>query len=326
MASHTTASDPKPLAEVLDPVNRKNTGSLQKQFQFAAPFRHIVMESFLAEPFLQNILKEFPEPQTEAMVSEFGDRSLKHTVENIETLGPAFLRWHALLQSAEFIQFLESVTGIPNLRFDPSYWGAGTHNNLHGQSLDLHVDFNHHPLTGFHRRLNLIVYLCPEWETNWGGSIELHRNAWDRSAAPEAVQYAPLLNRAVLFETGEHTWHGFREIKLPLDKRHLSRKSLTVYYYTETLETGEPAQAHSTVYVPGWIPSTVKPGEMLTKEAYDDLEALMYRRDHYLKRLYREHHRVYAEHRYLLRRLRPFSTIASKLGLRPLLKRLFKPT
>jgi hypothetical protein len=171
--------------------------------------------------------------------------------------------------------------------FDHYYTGAGTHNNFHGQSLDMHIDFNRHPITGLHRRLNLIVYLCPEWKSSWGGSLRLERDAWDRTSDEDPVSYPPLANHAVLFETNESSWHGFRPINLPEDKQHLSRKSLTVYYYTRSRENREFAPEHSTVYVPDWIPESLEPGKVLSHDAYRDLERVMYRRDHYLQHMYR---------------------------------------
>ena len=298
--------------------------TLASQFQAAQPFRHLLLRDFLEPQFIDAIVEEFPSPNLEAMRSEFGDASKKHTVEAIVDLGPAFRRWDALLQSPSFIEWLETVSGIDGLRFDPSYEGAGTHNNLHGQALDIHIDFNHHHVTRYHRRLNLIVYLCEEWDADWGGCIELHRNGWDRSADREFVCYPPLKNHAVLFETNEQSWHGFREIKLPEDKRHLSRKSLTVYYYSTTRPEVECAADHSTIYVPDWIPDSVKPGELLSDEAYRQLEVVMTRRDHYLRRLYERESLLQDRYVRLLRYVLPLRNVAKFLGLDAVLKRLMR--
>ena len=128
--------------------------------------------------------------------------------------------------------FEVEITGIPNLLYDPDYVGGGTHQNLHGQDLDPHVDFNYHPKNQRHRRLNLIVFLNPEWREEWGGAFELHVNPWLPPEEDTVKTIVPITNRCLLFETSENSWHGFRRINLPPEKKHLSRRSIAVYYYT----------------------------------------------------------------------------------------------
>jgi len=64
------------------------------------------------------------------------------------------------------------------------------------------------------------------------------------------VGYAPRGNLAALFETNEHSWHGFRTIALPEDKDHPSHKSLTVYYYGKE----RPAEERRAFQAPPWAP------------------------------------------------------------------------
>ena len=95
------------------------------------------------------------------------------------------------------------------------------HENRQHQSLQAHIDFNYHPSEGWHRRLNLIVYLNREWDEHWGGNLELYANPY-KDKRPE-VAVAPLFNRCVIFGTSEKSWHGFDRIDFPPEKKHASR-------------------------------------------------------------------------------------------------------
>lgn len=317
------------MTSIVHPNIQQNLPQLAHTFQSAAPFKHVLMTPFFTEDFLQRVIEAFPKPDPASMVNEFGAASSKHTVETLKDLGGVFAQWDMVLQSENFIRLIEGISGIPALVADPDHIGAGTHNNLHGQSLDLHIDFNRHPKTRYHRRLNLIIYLNEPWDNAWGGALELHKDAWNRRERSQFVAYPPLANHAVMFETTEHSWHGFQAINLPEALRHHSRKSLTVYYYTRHLDDHLIAKEHSTVYVPSWIPESVQPGQTLSEEAYSELVQLMERRDHFLQGLYTKHHELMQRHRGLermFRILRPVTSALKALGLTKVIKKLFRLT
>jgi hypothetical protein len=76
--------------------------------------------------------------------------------EKIMQLGPDWQRLDELVQHASFRELVSAITGIAELQYDPHYFGGGTHENRHGQGMDAHIDFNFHPVTRQHRRLNLL--------------------------------------------------------------------------------------------------------------------------------------------------------------------------
>jgi hypothetical protein len=225
-----------PLA-ILDPRLRERASDLTARFRSAEPFPHLVLDGFLRDDACRRLLEEFPAFERGNFLDENGRPGYKSVYESVRDLGPAFAALDALVSAPEFLALVGEITGVERLLYDPDYLGGGTHDNRAGQRLDFHVDFNRHP-RGWDRRLNLLLYLNPEWDVSWGGCLELRRDP--RMPAPPI---APVLNRAVLFETSESSWHGFPTIRPDVTQ---PRRSVALYFYSKELRK---TASHSTIYV-----------------------------------------------------------------------------
>ena len=241
-----------------------------RQFQAAQPFRHLAIDDFLERPLCERLLADFPGFEARHALNEMGEVGGKAVRMDVRDISDAYRDLDRYLQTPEFLQFVSAVTGIPDLLYDPDYIGGGTHENRQGQKLEPHVDFNFHPRTRWHRRLNLIVYLNPEWDDAWGGSLQLHSDPWNPTAN-RTTSIAPLFNKTVVFETTETSWHGFTEIRLPPERAELSRKSFAIYLYTIEGPAQDTAPSHATIYVPDTMPTDWQAGRTLSA---DDLAEL----------------------------------------------------
>ena len=278
---------------MLHPDLSARVPELYQAFSRADPFRHVVIDGFLAEEFLSRLLAEFPAFESGNARNEAGELGQKSTVELIRGLGPAFAELDDQIQTPEFLQLISALTGIPELLYDPHYFGGGTHENRRGQDLDSHVDFNRHPANGWHRRLNLIVYLNPQWDDAWGGSLELHSDP--RRSDDRIKLITPLLNRAVIFETTEWSWHGFSRIEPPPGQSEISRRSIALYFYTRERPEEELASPHSTIYVDRPLKQAVHAGQVLSDEEAQAIVVALKRRDQHIQRLYGDLARMTAE-------------------------------
>jgi len=271
--------------DALNPKVCESADALRDQFAAAEPFRHVVVDDLLDPALFRSIVEQFPAFEAKNALNEYGEVGGKAVRPDLAQLGPGYAQFDALMRSREFLDWLSGVTGIPKLLYDNEYVGGGTHENISGQDLDPHVDFNYHTNGRWHRRLNLILFLNDRWEAGWGGCLQLHRNPWLPPSEDETETVVPQANRAVIFETTESSWHGFPRIQVPADADGISRRTVAVYFYTTQRPVEQTVPGHGTYYVPRPFPENIVPGEQLQPSQIDELKELFKRRDQQIRHL-----------------------------------------
>jgi 2OG-Fe(II) oxygenase superfamily len=256
----------------------KNAAEIRRVFRQAQPFPHVAIDKFLDDDVCESLLRDFPAFEDKYAMNEHGTVGRKAVVERVSKISSSYKAFYDYINSAPFLNAMSALTGIPDLIADPTLFGGGTHENLDGQGLNVHVDFNIDERRMLHRRLNLLVYLNPVWEEAWGGAIELHSDP-QQPVVDRVTSFVPLFNRAVLFETSEYSWHGFRRIALPPDRKHLSRKSFSIYLYTKDRPAEEVVASHTTFYLGQPLPDHIKTGRTLTDDDFEAIQVRLVERD-----------------------------------------------
>ena len=214
-------------------------------FKNATPFKYAHIENFFGEDRLNFISKSFPSADSNI----WKETNYKHTMKkSVLKTGNNGLKDLTLDQEARdlfyelnsscFLNFLERLSGINGLFGDPYLAEAGFHLSRGASSLAVHADFSHHDLLKLERRLNFIYYLSPSYDDPIG--------EYDYTEDENAVLclYSSDLserriikiksNSAVIFETFEHSYHGFPEpTNFSADR---FRRSIAMYYYTVPTE------------------------------------------------------------------------------------------
>lgn len=202
--------------------------SLHEQYSASPPFPHICIDNFLDRRILDSVLEDFgsiPAPPEDSY--DRAQERLKFSY-NPDTL-PSFTRnlFHDF-NARPFIAFLEKLTGISGLIPDPYYLGGGIHQVRNGGHLDIHADFNYHPMLKLERRINVLIYLNEGWMPEFGGQFEI----WDTEMTQRIKSFDPVFNRCVIFNTTSDSYHGN---PIPVAHPHgKSRLSIALYYYTAT--------------------------------------------------------------------------------------------
>ncbi len=211
-------------------------------FQAAQPFPHVIFDGLLKDEVAAALEAQFPKVDHRLWKHHLHLHAHKFACNRLEVMPPLFQAVLGELNDKPVLGYLERLTGIPDLLRDDELEGGGMHQIIPGGFLKIHADFNTHPTTGYHRRLNLLLYLNREWDEAWDGNLEL----WAHDVSRCVKSVAPVLNRCVIFATTDFAYHGHpRPLTCPPAQ---SRKSLALYYYTVTRPAEELSRPHSTLY------------------------------------------------------------------------------
>ena len=219
------------------------------------PFPHCVIDNFFDTYIANKLHENINSLKLEDANSKFTNKKSlyeynKFGFSNIEKLPLSLKNVFVYLNSKEFIEKLEIITGISGLIYgDLNLRGSGVHIIKNNGFLSMHTDFNtyHHPTFGkLDRRINLLVYMNKDWNTSYKGDLLLYNP--DKISEVKRIQ--PCFNRCVIFNTTNKSIHGHPE-PLSVPKDDIYRKSIAVYYYTKNQNKStdfEGDRSHGTLW------------------------------------------------------------------------------
>jgi Rps23 Pro-64 3,4-dihydroxylase Tpa1-like proline 4-hydroxylase len=213
---------------------------LNRDFKNSVPAPTLIIDNFLPHEIAKQLSSEID--SIDADLCRKFNRNGSYMEEcNDLSIMPAAQPIIAQLHSQTFMNWLSKVTGIQHLLPDPYLIGAGYSRSFNGDSLKNHVDFNWNDSIKLYRKLTLIIYLSEEWHDDWGGHLEF--TSFDKHKIKKInIEW----NRAVIWQHHEHCLHGYPEsINCP---KHLSRKTLRLFYYTSDQAPSKEQPAHRSLY------------------------------------------------------------------------------
>lgn len=238
------------LDELRDSAEQQNA-----TFSAAKPFRHLVFDGLVKPERLATLADEFPDPEWPGWNDvDHAFQRYKRACSDVSVMPQHVRNLVYELNSGPFLNYLSSVTGIPQLLPDPHLNGGGMHMTTEGGTLTPHTDF--HTVRGnpLFRRLNLLLYLNPGWTDENNGNLEL----WDKKTDKIVEEVMPELGTCVIFQTDDVSVHGFSK---PVTGRN--RSSIAMYYYT-----AEDAEEFSGDTVTYWRVKNADSGGLAAKMRY----------------------------------------------------------
>ena len=218
--------------------------SLRAQFLQGQPFPLVVIDNFLTVDGLNAIrsVQLTSSPSSKKRSSDYIFARNKFENPDLKSISPATAKLRADLLGDQFQGLLCEICG-ESVFIDPAFTGGGLHQGGKGSFLDMHVDFTHHPSNrNWARKLNLLLYLNPNWEPSYGGCLDLRNGQTNESGSIE-----PIENRMVIMSSNEHTVHGYKAINFPTG---MLRTSIAAYAYSSRDKSKGVVKYKSTVWYP----------------------------------------------------------------------------
>ena len=210
----------------------KNIDKLNSDFINAEPFENIIIPNFLNEEYAEILHNQFNTDNLEDpnIWHKYNNPiEIKYANDNIDKMEKETSDLFYILSTSKITELFSKISNINNLEFDPYLHGAGLHVHPINGRLNIHLDYEKHPISGKERRLNLILYLSKEWNINWNGETQL----WDKNMEKCVVKSPVIFNTAIIFKTNDISWHGLpQKITCP---ENVYRKSFA-YYYVSNLD------------------------------------------------------------------------------------------
>jgi hypothetical protein len=223
-----------------------NKEQLRLDYLLAKPFPHLIIDNFCDEAMLDLMYNHTPELSNKSRDYMFANNKFEKS--NYKELGSEFEELYNDLSSKRMNDFLSFIAN-EEVFVDPKNHGGGLHQGKKNSFLDMHLDFNYHPLhKGWYRNMNLLLYLNKDWKPEYKGHLKLV----DLRTGEEKELEVPF-NRMIIQQTRAYTLHGYDMTNFP-EKKY--RTSVATYAYTIHRHSIEKARTTD------WV---VKDGQPLKK-------------------------------------------------------------
>ena len=207
-----------------------------------SPFPYLCLDNICDDEKINRLYDAIPKLDTKSR--DFVFASNKFEKSNYKVLGEDFLELHNDLHSERMDNFLSFICS-EEVFVDPKNHGGGIHQGRENSFLDMHLDFNYHPIKkDWFRNLNLLLYLNKDWRPEYKGHLKLEDL---RSGKKEELEVC--FNRLIIQQTRAYTLHGYDETNFP---KGVYRTSIATYAYTKHKHTVEKRR------ITDWVPNASK--------------------------------------------------------------------
>jgi len=207
---------------------------------------HFLIDHLLPDEICTAIYAAFPKDGN-GFFSLDSFREKKKTSVNLNEYDPILANITYAFQDPKIVGLISEICGFTEIEPDPMLYAGGLSMMFQNDFLNPHLDNSHDGKRNRYRRLNLLYYVSPEWETKNGGNFEL----WNESRT-KAKTLTSQTNRLIVMETNKLSWHSVSKVMIDRPRCCVSN------YYFSKISPDNTNYFHVTSF-------TGRPGENVKK-------------------------------------------------------------
>jgi len=211
----------KSIADLMVPRLQSEQGRLADQYANAAQ-PYFALDNLLPEELAEFIYKAFP-PRDKMMLKK-SIREKKYVTSQMDQCTPLLEEIVFAFQDPRLVELVSAITGIRQLEPDAQLYAGGVSVMGRSHFLNPHIDNSHDRKRERYRVLNLLYYVSPAWQAEFGGNLEL----WPEGPTGKPLTVESNFNRLVVMGTTTRSWHSVNEVRV--DK---SRCCVSNYYFSK---------------------------------------------------------------------------------------------
>lgn len=207
----------------------KNKSSYRTNYLSAKPFPHLIINEFCDSDKISLLYERIPDLNSKSRDYMFAKNKFEKS--NYGELGGLFMELQNDLRSERLNKFLSYISS-QEVFVDPKNHGGGLHQGRGNSQLDMHLDYNYHPLNkSWWREMNLLFYLNKDWKPEFGGQLKLHDLRTDHKVACDVD-----FNSLVIQKCDDYTLHGYDLTSFPPGNHRTSIATYAFVKHTNILD------------------------------------------------------------------------------------------
>lgn len=215
---------------------------LTSEFAGSGLIRSCHIDDVLPDRVARAIYDAFPDPETMRFNKSLRER--KRVAAQMNLYDPILEEAIYAFQDPSIVADIAEITGLSGLEPDHNLYAGGISLMSQGHFLNPHIDNSHDKDRDRYRVLNLLYYVTPDWQRDFGGNLEL----WDDGPDGRPREIVSAFNRLVIMATDRSSWHSVNRVRCDgrrccVSNYYFSRQSMEPEdYFHVTSFRGRPEQ------------------------------------------------------------------------------------